>query len=136
MRWGWRDAELSAAAQGVIGFGAAARSLLAALEKRPREGLLGVAGDDLLVLAGPTSQLPWVDQVQYIAPCEEAAALWLPTHQRPAVALDLLANALAAQHGAQPLLLLAQPARLIALARLMPVDVHWLQQVRQRWYLA
>ena len=138
MNWGWRDEPEPPVAQGVIGVGVVARRLFAAIEARPQSAwrsLMAAANDDLLILTGPTEDLPWVDGAQYIAPRTEVPALWLPTAQRPTPPLDLLDRAIRRQHQQSPLLLLPTPAQLVPLTRLLPVDASLLRQFRQRWGL-
>lgn len=129
----WRDVAEPLAPCGVIGLGRVAQALLQVVRNDPRPDCRAVAADGVLLVTGEASQLPWADGVQYVAPCREAGALWLPTTRQPVQPLDLLARALARQHGAQPLLLLEQPALLLSLSRLLPLDTRWLQHLRQRW---
>lgn len=134
MNWSWQDEAEPPEPQGMIGVGAVARRLFAALERAmPTAAMMATANDDVLMLTGMARSLPWVDGAQYVAPRAEAAALWLPTTRRPAIALDLLEAAIRRRHQQQPLLLLEQPARLFPLTRLLPVDAGLLQQIRARW---
>jgi D-aminopeptidase len=133
MNWRWRDTPEPLEPRGVIGLGGVAEALLQAMQASPRPGCQAVASDGLLMVTGAAAQLPWVDGVYYVAPCPEAAALWLPTNRQPDVALDLLARALVRQHSAQPMLLLDQPALLLSLATPLPADEAWLQRLRARW---
>jgi hypothetical protein len=138
MNWGWQDEPEPPIAQGVIGVGAVSRTLFAAIEARPqaaRQALMAAANDDLLILTGPLEDLPWVDGAQYIAPRAEMPALWLPTAQRPTAPLDLLERAIRRQHSQSPLLLLPNPAQLLPLTRLLPVEADLLRQVLHRWGL-
>lgn len=132
----WRDVAEPRAPGGVIGLGAVAHALLRSLQQQPRPGCLAVATDGVLLVTGDAAQLPWVDGGQYVAPCAEAGALWLPTTRHPDLPLDLLARALARQHGTPPMLLLEQPSLLLSLARLLPADARWLQHLQQRWAAA
>lgn len=136
MNVGWQNEPEPPFAQGVVGFGAVARRLFAAIEERPQsaqQSLMATANDDLLILTGPTQELPWVDGAQYIATRAEAQALWLPTAQRPTLPLDLLDRAIRRQHPQSPLLLLPTPAQLVPLTRLLPVNDGLLRQIRERW---
>ncbi len=74
-----------------------------------------VLTEDCLVILGDHAILPWFDGIQYIAPSQEAPELWLPTQFSPTLALPLIAQALIARHDASPLLLLREPAAVIAL---------------------
>lgn len=133
MSWSWVDESEPPVPQGVVGTGDVARHLLAAVESGPHEGLSATAHQDILVLTGTPERLPWVDGVQYIAPRADAASLWLPTAQRPAVALDLLEHAIQRRHPLAPLLLLRAPAQLVPLTRLLPVSAALILQIRERW---
>lgn len=122
--------------QGVVGVGACSRRLLDVVEgiaPADRAGLLATANADVLILTGAATRLPWCDGVEYIAPRAEAPALWLPTNQRPVIALDLLERALRRQHPQQPLLMLRAPPQLLPLTRLAPLTAELLQAFRQRW---
>lgn len=139
MNWRWQDEAEPPAPQGVVGTGAVARRMLETVAARPpaeRARLSATAHDGLLVLVGPADRLPWVDGVQFVAPRAEAPALWLPTTRRPAVPLDLLAQAIARLHRASPLLMLPEPAQLVSLARLLPADDFLIAQIRARWEAA
>lgn len=131
--WGWRVTTEPPAAQGVIALGGPAHALLAVLQRslvdEPEPAIRAVAGPQLLMLAAPAARLPWVDGVQYVAPSTVAPSLWLPTTLEPDVAIDLLASALVSRYRAQPLLLLAEPALVVPLAGLLPVDAGWLQRL-------
>lgn len=136
MNLSWQSESEPPFAQGVVGVGAVARRLFAAIEQRlqpARQSLMATANDDLLIITGPTQELPWVDGAQYIAPRAEAQALWLPTAQRPTLPLDLLDRAIRRQHPQSPLLLLPAPAQLVPLTRLLPVNGGLLCQIRERW---
>lgn len=134
MSWLWVDEPDPPVPQGVVGTGEVARRLLAAVEEPGLfEGLSVTAHDDLLVLIGSEGCLPWVDGVLYLAPRAEAAALWLPTTQRPAIALDLLERCVQRKHPRSPLLLLPDPAQLVPLTRLLPIDAALVGQIRERW---
>jgi len=136
MSWSWVDESDPPAPQGVVGTGDVARRLLAAVEQLvgAHEHLSATAHEDLLVLTGAPERLPWVDGVQYIAPRTDAAGLWLPTTQRPTVALDLLERAIQRRHPLSPLLLLREPAQLVPLTRLLPVNAALMRQIRERWH--
>lgn len=136
MNFGWQNEPEPPSAQGVIGVGAVARRLFAVIEERLRTAppsLMVSANDDLLILTGPTMELPWVDGAQYIAPREEAQAIWLPTAQRPTLPLDLIARATRRLHLQSPLLLMPVPARLVPLTLLLPISDGLLRQIRARW---
>ncbi|KUF29329.1 hypothetical protein [Xanthomonas phaseoli] len=137
MNWSWQDEPVPVAPQGVIGVGDAARALLAAWERVPDgAGLLVSATAHAVLLTGPATQLPWAIGVQYVAPRADAAGLWLPTAERPDLALELLERALRRQYGLQPLLLLRSPALVLPLHRLLPARPEVVAQIRQHWEAA
>ena len=137
MHWTWRSESDVPPAMGVVGCGDIARALfakaeaIAAAQSTPQWQVS--AHQDLLVLTGNTETLPWVDGARYIAPRTEAPGLWLPTLERPDIALDLLAAAIAHRHPQRPMLLWPQPAQLVPLHRLLPADAAVLARIAARW---
>lgn len=141
MTLAWCDEPAPPAPLGMVAVADTARRLLAALaalpgRDTPGETLQVSASDGLLLVTGAETQLPWIDGACYIAPREDAPTLWLPTTQRPAMALDLLARAVERQHGASPALLLPAPARVVPLHRRLPLDAGLLRQIAARWQQA
>lgn len=129
------------AATGVVGCGAVARALFAKAhaaaiareaERAPAAWQV-TAHQSLLVLTGTADTLPWVDGARYVAPRAEAPTLWLPTLQRPDIALDLLAAAIARRHPQKPMLLWPDPAQLLPLHRLLPADTAVLARIAAHW---
>jgi MoxR-vWA-beta-propeller ternary system domain bpX5 len=126
---------------GVVGVGAIARHLFEHLttaladdtRRESTERLMATAHSDMLIVTGAADALPWVDGVRYIAPRADAPALWLPTHERPDVPLDLLALACARRHPQTPLLLWPSPAQLVPLQRALRVNAGLLARIRMRW---
>lgn len=138
MRIEWIDDDAPPPPQGVIAFGEAAHALFALVERRladeqPR--WWATAHGDGLIVTGPGETLPWLDGVRYIAPRPEAPTLWLPTHRRPALPLDLLAAAATRRHARSPLLLWPEPAQFMPLDRLRNVEAALLHRIRRRWGL-
>ena len=137
MHWIWRSETDVPPAMGVVGCGDVARALfakaeaIAAAQSTPQWQVS--AHQDLLVLTGNTETLPWVDGARYIAPRAEAPSLWLPTLERPEIALDLLAAAIARKHPQRPMLLWPQPAQLVPLHRLLPADAAVLARIAAHW---
>ena len=155
MRLRWRPEPDAPPPLGVVGVGAVARALRAKLSacagnpadrgetpagETAREApspLMVAAHGDMLILTGPGDALPWVDGARYIAPRPDAPTLWLPTHARPDVPLDLLAVALARKlppaQAQSSMLLWPDPAQLVPLHRalsasaavLARIDAHW-----------
>lgn len=82
-----------------------------------REGAWQVAvADGLLVALG--EDLPWVDGVQWLGTSTQAHGLWLPTTQRPALHLALVARAVSRRAGLPAVLL---PSGIIPLRQLGPL---------------
>jgi len=96
---GWRDREPPLVPAAVAASGRAAvrlgSRLLARAGKEP--GLSAVAGARLLVVLGPTSELPWSEGAQYLGRDAEAPHLLLPTALEPDVPVDVLEQALRAR---------------------------------------
>lgn len=137
MAWRWRSETEVPAAMGVVGYGEVARALHAKAQAATTGGGAPpwqiTAHQDLLVLTGQADSLPWVDGARYIAPRPEAPTLWLPTLERPDIALDLLAAAVASWHPQRPMLLWPQPAQLVPLHRLLPADAAVLARIAAHW---
>lgn len=141
MRWRWREETDVPSATGVVGCGAVARALFAkahaaAIACEGRQAAVPwqvTAHQDLLLLTGPADALPWVAGARYAAPRADAPTLWLPTLQRPDIALDLLAAAIARRHAQKPLLLWPDPAQLVPLHRLLPADTAVLARIAAHW---
>lgn len=140
MTFDWIDDDAPPVPQGAVAFGNAAQALLARLQ-RMAEGdapptLRATAHHDALILLGAADALPWLDGVRYIAPRAEAPMLWLPTHRRPTLPLDLLATAMLHRHARSPLLLWPAPSQLVPLDRARPVDAALLARIAARWSTA
>ncbi|MCC7249667.1 MAG: hypothetical protein IT473_13680, partial [Lysobacter sp.] len=130
MRLRWRPDPDAPPPSGVVGVGAVARALRAKLSACVGNAadrgdapspLMVAAHGDMLILTGASDALPWVDGARYIAPRSDAPTLWLPTHARPDVPLDLLADALARKlppaQAQSSMLLWPDPAQLVPLHR-------------------
>ncbi|MBI5493645.1 MAG: hypothetical protein HY904_01380 [Deltaproteobacteria bacterium] len=102
-RVGWVEREVPGAPCAVWAEGAAARALAALLLAEPARcaGLRGVGGGGALVLLGEPERLPWVDGARYLAKCEGAESLYVPTPLQPDLAPALVAHAVA-RHAALP----------------------------------
>ena len=122
----WEPREPPLAPRGVVGLGEAGRRLARRAVARGAEGLRGLAGDGLVLLAGES--LPWADGAIYVAPDPSAPALWLPTQLQPAVHSVLVARALGLRGHTGPHLLLPRHRVLVPLSSLRPVDSDWLRQ--------
>lgn len=134
--WRWQPRAQALEPRAAVAWGEAARRLHARLSALPDEQLASLhatASDDLLVVIGEPAALPWVDGIDYAAPCELAPELWLPTRLSPDAPLDLLARALARRHGRIPLLLWPTPARAVPLDRQLPLSEGHLARILDHW---
>lgn len=108
----------------VAGVGRAARALANRLLRSTDarlQGLRGAAGDDLLVVLGETSALPWADGVAYLGRDPDAPRLLVPTTVRPDIALDVLERAVARRAAALPSRLPSPWAMLVSPPQLFSV---------------
>lgn len=136
IRWRWRNETEPPEPTAVVGFGGAARRLHAALAAIPsaqRELLRATANQDVLVVTGASAKLPWANGVRYAAPRPEAPGVWLPTTERPDVALDLVERALRVRHPQLPLLLWREPPQIVPLNRLLPATDALLARIDAAW---
>lgn len=136
LNWVWRPRREPAEPQAAVAWGEAARRLharllLLSVEQAVR--LHATANGDVLVVAGASHDLPWVDGVQYAATDERAPGLWLPTSWEPEVPIDLLSQALAASFSRSPLLLWREPPAVIPLDRQLPLTPQHLQRIATYW---
>ena len=134
--WHWCAVDDARAPQAVVAHGAAVPRLLARVKVAAsdvRAQWTATAAPGLLVVLGPASTLPWADGARYAAPHPAAPALWLPTHVRPSLAIDLLWRALERRFGRSPLLLWPEPALAIPLDRQLPADDDLLATFATRW---
>jgi hypothetical protein len=134
--WGWRPAAEPAAPRAVVAWGEAAPRLharLGTLAADRQARLQATASRDVLIVSGETLDLPWVAGAAYAAPCALAPALWLPTLWQPDVPSDLLARAVTARHGRQPLLMWREPSALVPLDRQVTVSPALLTRIAGLW---
>ena len=135
--WRWRARGDAPEPRAAVAWGeSAAQRLHARIAQLPEDAQAALsltATRDVLVAVGDASALPWVDGVAYASPCADAPALWLPTLAEPDVPVDLLARALVAQHGREPLLLWPQPAAVVPLDRQLPASPGLLARIAERW---
>lgn len=123
MTWTPRREPLLATA--AVARGAAARRLVHRLLTRDDTQLAqltGVASDDLVLVLGPLSELPWTDGVLYLGKEPGAAELMLPTTLCPSVPRGLLCRAMLATQVAPPVAVLPDPPTLISLAQALPLS--------------
>jgi hypothetical protein len=118
--WSPRAVPLSPVA--VAGEGAVARSLGRRLlrdDESTLSRLTALAAADLLLVAGASEDLPWVDGVTYLGRDPLAPLLLLPTQHAPAVPVPWLERALIRQSGgdAGSLAVLPLSGRLIRLSQ-------------------
>ena len=117
----WRPRDPPLAPVAAVARGAAAPRLARRLLRGPQPltSFRLVAGRELLVVLGPSDDLPWVDDVLYLGRDDRAPALLLPTHTTPAAPLPLLERAwLRRVPGADlPLAVVPGPGLLISIGR-------------------
>lgn len=136
MRWTWIAEDEAPTPAAALATGALSRTLLdriAARAEAERLALTLTAHADLLLVAGAVDALPWLDGVRYAAPRGAAPGLWLPTHCRPSLPLDLVDRAIARRHPERPVLLWPSPAQLLPLARLLPASDAVIARIRRHW---
>jgi hypothetical protein len=83
-----------------------------------------VAADGVLVVVGASSELPWVDGVQYLGRDPRAPRLLLPTALEPAgMPIEVFEQAILAhaERLAPPLAVLALPPRVLSVAAALPI---------------
>jgi hypothetical protein len=124
VRWTPRATPLLARA--VVATGAAAKVLgrrLSDVDDDALRMLTAVAGEQLLVVLGETSALPWVDGVTYLGRDEEAPELLVPTALEPTVPAAVLEAAIRKRMARPaPIAVLPSPARLIACGAARAID--------------
>jgi hypothetical protein len=136
LNWVWQPRREPAEPQAAVAWGEAARRLHARLLLLPIEQavrLHATANRDVLVVAGASPDLPWVDGVEYAATDERAPGLWLPTSWEPEVPIDLLSQALSTRFARSPLLLWREPAAVVPLDRQLPLTPQHLQRIAAYW---
>lgn len=133
VRWTPRTEPLRARA--AVASGAAAKALgrrIAELADHALKQLAAVATDDLLVVLGDESQLPWIDGVMYFGRDESAPDLLLPTALAPTIPAAVLGAAIrSSAPRAAPVVVLPSPARLIHCEKARAIDrdrlVAWIE---------
>lgn len=113
-----------------MGEGNVARALARRVLELDDEGfanLRGAAGDDVLLLRTSEGPLPWVDGVQYFAPCTEELGteqpqLFLSTHLEPRFAPELLTAMLCRTHGQILPAILEDSGRVVPVGDLRPLS--------------
>jgi hypothetical protein len=122
----WAPRHTPLVARAVIASGAAAKALgrrLAELADDALHALAAVAGDDLLVVLGDGSALPWIDGVTYLGRDDAAPNLLLPTALAPTVPAFVLEAAIRKRvPRAAPVAVLPAPARLIPCGAARAID--------------
>lgn len=124
LAWTPRPCPLSVRA--VVATGAAARALgrrVADLDEEALQSLTAVAGDDVFVVLGNSSALPWIDGVIYLGRDEAAPDLLLPTAVAPTIPAALLEAAVRRRvPRLAPVAVLPAPARLIPCGAARAID--------------
>lgn len=85
------------------------------LDKEQYTQLQMVTNNDVVVILGEQSSLPWVDGIQYASCNESDSRLWLPSHLIPSVPVRLLADAFYQRYHQAPLLVWHLPQAIIPL---------------------
>ena len=135
--WRWQRRSDPPEARGLVAWGAAAQRLLVrlkALDDARLAKLQATASRDVLVVCAEQAEaVPWCDGAAYAAPSVAGPGLWLPTLQEPDMPQDLMARALQARHGRQPLLLWPDPPAVVPLDRLLPLSPAHLARIEAHW---
>ena len=76
----------------------------------------------IVILLGPTPELPWVDGVQYFGEDSDSPGLLWPTHSRPQLPVELVHQALISSHPKGQYIFYA-PNYLIPLDEAQPIDL-------------
>lgn len=129
----WRPRRTPLDPIGVAARGEAARALARRLLARDDETLArmsGAAAPDVLVVLGPSADLPWADGAVYLGKDAAAPSLLLPTTREPSVPLPLVERALArAADAPPPFAVLLDPPLLTSLEAARPI----LRTTLQSW---
>lgn len=136
LQWGWQPVDSPISPLAAVAWSGVARRLhdrLIALPTDQQARLQITANCDVLIVMGSTSDLPWVEGIEYAAPSADAPALWLPTRWQPDVSIELLAKAFLGKNRRQPLLLWQNPAVVIPLDKSQPLSFAQLDQIATRW---
>ncbi|MET1077281.1 MAG: hypothetical protein ABWY06_04590 [Pseudomonas sp.] len=134
--WGWQPRAPGREPAAAVAWGDAAPRLLNRLAQMSGEEqarLQATANRDVLVVLGDACLLPWVQGIDYAAPCPQAPALWMPTRWQPNVPVDLLARAFSERYARLPLLLWHRPATCIPLDRQLPLSPELLTRIHAQW---
>lgn len=111
---------------GVVGLGSVACALaerLLRLDDQQLQRLRGASGDDLLVVLGDPSALPWVDGCIYVGHDASAPRLLLPTARQPTFATELFERALLLRwpHLSPPVVVIGVPPKVFSAANALPI---------------
>jgi hypothetical protein len=123
---GWTPRDRPLDVRAVVASGAAARALgrrVAELDDEAMRSLTTVAGDDVFVVLGDASALPWIDGVTYLGRDETAPDLLLPTAMAPTIPAAVLEAAVRRRvPQLAPVAVLPAPARLIPCGAARAID--------------
>ena len=104
----------------------AASGLIERLLRRDDEGLRGLSGawwPQGVIVGGSSQQLPWVDGVEYLAACDDAPDLYVPTTHDVTPHAELVVAALRNRFAAhRRFALLDKPRQVLPLTSLEPID--------------
>jgi hypothetical protein len=122
----WKPRDTPLPVRAVVASGFEAKVLgrkLATLDDDVLRGLAAVAGDDVLVVLGDETALPWIDGVLYLGRDESAPNLLLPTALAPTLPPALLEAAIRkVAPQASPIAVVPAPARLIPCGAARAID--------------
>ena len=126
----WQRREPPLAAQAVVAQGPAAVALARRVLAEPTSlaNMRCVAASQLLCLLAARENLPWVDNVQYLAPIPESPAIWIPTTLTATISGQAIARILAREQKSLPVALLPSPKLGFSLANAREVTPEMMQQ--------
>lgn len=136
--WFWQPADRSIRPAAAIGWDDIAEALLEyllVLDERFYSQLQVTLSDRALIVFGQAEILPWIDGIHYASPCDKFPTLWLPTHSKPSVSIELVSRALGYHYGSAPLLLWPEPAAVIPLDRRFSINRNLLETMPRNWLL-
>lgn len=123
----WQTSDTPLVAEAVLARGEVAKRLamrVLANDDATLAKLRGVAADGLLVIAGATDDLPWIDGVMYLGRSNDAPQLYLPTTRVPRLGAAMLARAVVrrARELDPPFALIDDPPLIVSLSARAAID--------------
>lgn len=137
IEWQWLPSNNTPCICAVVAWYDIAQKLISHLLERVDESnyshLQLVISEDVIILSGEASYLPWIDGIGYATIYPNEQRLWLPSNVLPSVALDLLAEAFYQRYQIAPLLLWNKPKTVIPLNNMQPVTKYLLEILKARY---